>query len=208
MKEHTGKQGFAALCMSLFFIFLFSGSALFTAQLAQNIQEVSLRSRFCDDTSLACGLLNPPEQFHLQRGNPTSKTGLRTQPFYGAAGGNSAALPGSDSVSCSFRGIPPQPGFPSIHPFPYETLSRQSRPRILKKQKEHSAISVQKTALQEQLYINSEYPETEHCFRKERNHHGCMVHASHSVRGFCPARTLCFTGRFSDINEQRNKAAQ
>ena len=40
----------------------------------------------------ACGLLNPPEQFHLQRGNPNSKTGLRTQPFYGAAGGNSAAL--------------------------------------------------------------------------------------------------------------------
>lgn len=105
MKEHTGKQGFAALCMSLFFIFLFSGSALFTAQLAQNIQEVSLRSRFCDDTSLACGLLNPPEQFHLQRGNPTSKTGLRTQPFYGAAGGNSAALPDlilSLAVSAAF----------------------------------------------------------------------------------------------------------
>ena len=92
MKEHTGKQGFAALCMSLFFIFLFFGSALFTAQMAQNIQGISLRSRFCDDTSLACGLLNPPEQFHLQRGNPNSKTGLRTQPFYGAAGGNSAAL--------------------------------------------------------------------------------------------------------------------
>ena len=112
MKEHTGKQGFAALCMSLFFIFLFSGSALFTAQLAQNIQGISLRSRFCDDTSLACGLLNPPEQFHLQRGNPTSKTGLRTQPFYGAAGGNSAALPDlilSLAVSAAFLRI-------SVHP--------------------------------------------------------------------------------------------
>ena len=76
---------------------------------------------------------------------------------------------GSDSVSCSFCGIPPQSGFPPLHPFLNETLSRQGRPRILKKQKEHSAISVQKTALQEQLYINSEYPETEHCFRKERN---------------------------------------
>lgn len=81
---------------------------------------------------------------------------------------------GSDSVSCSFCGIPPQSGFPPLHPFLNETLSRQSRPRILKKQKEHSAISVQKTALQEQLYINSEYPETEYCFRKERNHQSWM----------------------------------
>ena len=142
MKEHTGKQGFAALCMSLFFIFLFFGSALFTAQMAQNIQGISLHSRFCDDTSLACGLLNPPEQFHLQRGNPNSKTGLRTQPFYGAAGG-------SDSVSCSFCGIPPQSGFPPLHPFLYETLSRQGRPRILKKQKEHSAIPVYKYRIAE-----------------------------------------------------------
>ena len=93
MKEHTGKQGFAALSMSLFFVFLFFGSALFSAQLEQNMQGISLRSRFSDDANLTYGLLNPPEQFHFQRGSSSSKTGLRTQPFYGtAAGGSSAAL--------------------------------------------------------------------------------------------------------------------
>lgn len=56
---------------------------------------------------------------------------------------------GSDSVSCSFCGIPPQSGFPPLHPFLYETLSRQGRSRILKKQKEHSAIPVYKYRIAE-----------------------------------------------------------
>ena len=56
---------------------------------------------------------------------------------------------GSDSASCSFCGIPPQSGFPPLHPFLYETLSRQGRSRILKKQKEHSAIPVYKYRIAE-----------------------------------------------------------
>ena len=93
MRENHGKHEVAAVCMSLFLVFLLSGSALFSAQVAQNMQGFSLRSRFGDDVNLTYGILNPQEQFHFQRGNCSSKTGLRMQPFHGAAAeGNSAAL--------------------------------------------------------------------------------------------------------------------
>ena len=147
MKEHTGKQGFAALCMSLFFIFLFFGSALFTAQMAQNIQGISLRSRFCDDTSL-----RTPESagtIPLAAGKSQLKNRSPDTAVLRRRRRKLCCAAGSDSVSCSFCGIPPQSGFPPLHPFLNETLSRQGRPRILKKQKEHSAIPVYKYRIAE-----------------------------------------------------------
>lgn len=209
MKEHTGKQGFAALCMSLFFIFLFFGSALFTAQLAQNIQGISLRSRFCDDTSLACGLLNPPEQFHLQRGNPNSKTGLRTQPFYGAAGGNSAALQDlilSLAVSAAFLRNPdfrPSIRFFTKHcpvgqaPYSEKTERTFRNTGVQIPHCRNSFTSIQNTL--KQNIVSG---------KKGIINHGCMVHANHSVRGIRPARTLCFTGRFSDHQRTTQQGAQ
>lgn len=113
---------------------------------------------------------------------------------------------GSDSVSCSFCGIPPQSGFPPLHPFLYETLSRQGRPRILRTFRNtgvqiphcrNSFTSIQNTL--KQNIVSG---------KKGIINHGCMVHANHSVRGIRPARTLCFTGRFSDHQRTTQQGAQ